>query len=174
MYFSIFMFVFVLDFLHLCVMYSCFIVLLQVSPERDCCHIQASQSPPVTHSSRHFSGAPVSMGFWKSTTRYFLLILRIKTRLECSQHVSWRTSDVLSPAVLICFVSTQYNIYVCSQQFTYIAHNTQYNFASHLWSQSWRSFWLDADWSNSINVVWKILSIIEETRGLCRWLRLVF
>ena len=134
MYFSIFMFVFVLDFLHLCVMFSCFIVLLQVSPERDCCHIQASQSPPVTHSSRHFSGAPVSMGFWKSTTRYFLLILRIKTRLECSQHVSWRTSDVLSPAVLICFVSTQYNI--CSFSTIYIAtqgktkHNTIHNFAS--------------------------------------------
>ena len=126
MYFSIFMFVFVLDFLHLCVMYSCFIVLLQVSTERDCCHIQASQSPPVTHSSRHFSGAPVSMGFWKSTTRYFLLILRIKTRLECSQHVSWRTSDVLSPAVLICFVSMQYNIYARSQQFT-LQHRAKRN-----------------------------------------------
>ena len=116
--------------------YSCFIVLLQVSTERDCCHIQASQSPPVTHSSRHFSGAPVSMGFKKSSTRDFLFILRIKTFLECSQPACqlahfWCSQP--SCANMLCFHAIQY---ICSFSTIYIAtqgktkHNTIYNFAS--------------------------------------------
>ena len=130
MYFSIFMFVFVLDFLHLCVMFSCFIVLLQVSPERDCCHIQASQSPPVTHSSRHFSGAPVSMGFWKSTTRYFLLILRIKTLLKCSQpdcQLAHFWCSQPSCANMLCFHAIQYMLVFNNLHCNTGQNETQYN-----------------------------------------------
>ena len=116
--------------------YSCFIVLLQVSTERDCCHIQASQSPPVTHSSRHFSGAPVSMGFKNSSTRDYLLILRIKTFLECSQpscQLAHFWCSQPSCANMLCFHAIQY---ICSFSTIYIAtqgktkHNTIYNVAS--------------------------------------------
>ena len=128
MYFCISIYVFVLDFLYFCyihivvLLYCCKSALREIAAiSRLASHLQslilldtsqAHQCQWVFESLQR----DISCWFWE---------LRRSLSVRC-QLVSWRTSDVLSPAVLICFVSTQYNIYVRSQQFT-LQHRAKRN-----------------------------------------------